>query len=99
MTADIPQVRQTLEALNVLSQETVDSERARMRLKARRDRADDLRGIRQEGIELGLALGSIRVCQEYLGLPQTSRDELKQMPEEELARLAAELEEKLFARP
>lgn len=56
-TLDIPPVRQAMEVLNVMSHDTEERERYRMRLKARRDRADDERGFRQEGFEEGFDKG------------------------------------------
>ncbi len=61
--------------------------RYELRVKADRDR----QWLRKEAEDRASTYGSIRICQEILGLPQTTRDEYSRMPYYE----ADELLEKL----
>lgn len=51
-----------------------------------------------EGIEKGQLLGRIRLLQQLLQLPETSREELNRLPEQDLVQLEESLKQQLAAR-
>ncbi|MCY2973182.1 MAG: hypothetical protein NTW52_00790 [Planctomycetota bacterium] len=53
---------------------------------------------REEGLEQGKLLGTIRTCQSILGLTKPTEEELSQKPLEELRSLATELQSTLGSR-
>ncbi len=51
-----------------------------------------------EGIEKGQRIGRIQLLQQLLQQPETSRDELNRLPEQNLEQLEASLKQHLAAR-
>ncbi len=79
----------------MLAQSDLDREIYEGRLKARRDERAKMSGAleqgMQQGVEKGLLVGRIQMCQELLGVEGASRAELETLDIENLQRIADEL--------
>jgi predicted transposase/invertase (TIGR01784 family) len=107
---DVRAVRRALEVLGMMSHDDREREIYEGRLKARRDRAAELQDAsdegrkeghkegRKEGRAEGESIGRILTLQELLGLPPMPREQLEAMAAEDLAKLAAELQQRMKAR-
>jgi flagellar biosynthesis/type III secretory pathway protein FliH len=107
-------IRKGVEVLMKLSREEIERHWAAERLRAERDAVDRLATARlraeqegfeegfKRGFEIGLArgelMGRIRLLQEWLQQPVTSREELAQTPESDLVQLDAALYAQLRTR-
>jgi hypothetical protein len=90
-TLDMPVIRKAVEVLMKLSREEVERHWAAERLRAARDAADRLATARLRAEREGELIGRIRLLQEWLQQPVTSREELARWPESDLVQLDATL--------
>jgi predicted transposase/invertase (TIGR01784 family) len=105
-TMQTPMVQRAMEVLDMLSKSDVERERYQARLKWERDqtafieeaRAEGLKEGSEKGREQGEWIGRIRMSQELLGLPSTSKEELATLTGEELQAKARALEQQIRAR-
>jgi len=97
-TLDVPVIRKAVEVLMKVSQEEMERHRAAERLKGERDAADRLATAIFLAEQKGELIGRIRLLQELLQQPETSREELSRRPESDLVQLEASLQAQLRAR-
>ncbi len=108
-TLDVPPIRKAVEVLMRVSQEEREREHYLERLRAERDAAnivEEARFARQEGLKEGLekglekgkVIGRIQLLQQLLQQPETSSDELNQMPDQDLLKREEALKQRLAAR-
>jgi len=100
---DVPEIRQALEVLNVISQTERDRAEYEQRMKRQRDLINRDQLLVEGGIERGLSqglkqgeiIGRIHQLEDLLGLPETPAEELTLLPMDALKQhaetLAAEL--------
>jgi predicted transposase/invertase (TIGR01784 family) len=94
-TLDVPVIRQAVEVLVRISQDELERQRYLEQQRIERDAAslaEHARVARQVGLEKGELIGRIRLLQQLLGLPETSRAELDRLPEEDLEQMAESLQ-------
>ena len=104
-TLEVPEIRQALEELIMVTQDERDRARYEDRLKAELDARSFQPAMEETGRRKGLQEGrkevlveQIRWCQRLLRQPQTALEELLKLPVEELGRLKESLEQQLEQR-
>lgn len=101
---NVPEIRQAMEALTMLTQFDMQKEIYEGRIKARRDERSRLYDAREDGLKQGLQqgmakgslIGRIEFAQKLLRGDITPRVELEAMSMEVLDGLAAQLEQELI---
>jgi len=108
-TLEDPMIRQALEVLMKISQEererqwAMEWERIRMDdaslrgdlLAAREEAREEARLAHEKGIAIGQRIGRIQLLQQLLAQPETSREELARLEEQDLVQLEDSLKRQL----
>jgi predicted transposase/invertase (TIGR01784 family) len=95
-----PLVVRAMEELKMLTQTDLERERYEARRKWQMDYNTGLKVARMEGREEGLQrgekIGTIRLCERLLQRPETPTPQLAQLPLEDLTRLAEDLQDQVL---
>lgn len=93
-----PSILRAVEELKMLTQTDIERERYEARLKTQLDLNSWERNALRRGEEIGEQIGTIRLCEDILHLPPTSKEQLLSLSLEDLTRLAEDLRKQTLSR-
>jgi hypothetical protein len=91
-TLDRPLIRRAFKELQMLSQTDMERERYEARRKAQLDYNTGIKVARLEGLEKGVLIGRIHLCERLLQRPETPTEQLAALSLEDLTHQADELQ-------